>query len=122
MPYTIGKESLERSWWVITRIPFEEGSQLIYAIIEAISESFPQAILQLYSMYEYDVDPEICITSIAIATLAIGKHSIFFFLNKDSLSLARQHFGHDDAVQQVAKVERKIGGQLSCFTISASDK
>ena len=73
--------------------------ELIYAIIEAISESFPQTILQLYSLYEYDVDPLICMLSIVIATLAIGKHSIFFYLNKDSLSLARQHFGHDDAIK-----------------------
>lgn len=74
--------------------------ELIYAVIEAITESFPQTIIQFHALLTIpDINRWICIASISIAAFAITKHALFFYFNIESLSLARQHFGHDDAVQ-----------------------
>eukprot|EP00493_Phyllostaurus_siculus_P026444 UN26789 len=122
MPYRIGTESMERAFHIFLAKPFDEGSQLIYAVIEAITESFPQTIIQVHALLTIpDINKWICIASIIIAAFAITKHALFFYFNIESLSLARQHFGHDDAVQYVVSVERTDNaGAVRGFTISSS--
>ena len=127
MPFRIGYDSFQKAYWIINKTPFDEGSQvnhisslsytctyisifflllyiskLIYALIEAITESLPQTIIQLYALFTLPgVNEFLAVLSIVIAFLAIIKHSLFFYFNQESLSLARQHFGHDDFVQRL---------------------